>query len=116
MKMRTKDPRYILPGHLVHYQKDKMLNKYFRCRHLTLYVQAMEDATAKAFEHMSAGLKAPGVSCAPLAEKRDGLGFEDCQVVMPAGRLIGNGDIAVSANGGADQQDCLCISVRLTPL
>ena len=45
----------------------------------TLYVQAMNvvrmgDASAEAFEHMLAGLKALLVSGAPFAEKRDGLG------------------------------------------
>lgn len=76
----------------------------------------MGDASAEAFEHMSAGLKALVVSCASLAEKRDGLGFEDYQVVRPTGRLTGNGDIVVLANGGAGQEDSLGVSVSLNVL
>ena len=37
-------------------------------------VVRMGDASAEAFEHMLAGLKALLVSGAPFAEKRDGLG------------------------------------------
>ena len=76
----------------------------------------MIKASAEAFKHMSAGLKAPMVSCEPLAEKRDGLGFEDHQVAITADRLTRNGDLAVLSNGGATQEDNLGGSVSVNAL
>ncbi|KAF7081953.1 hypothetical protein CFC21_085844 [Triticum aestivum] len=46
-------------------------------------------------------------------EKRDGLGFVDYQVAMSAGRLPGNGEIAVLANGDADRKDSIDLSAPL---
>lgn len=121
VKRWMKDARDILPGHLIQYQKHQSPNKSFTCSHSTHYVQAigdvrMGDASAEAFEHMSAGLKALPVSCAPLGEKRDGLGFEDHQVAMPAGRLPSNGEIAVLANGDAHREESVGLSVSVIAL
>lgn len=98
--------RISCPDTLCSTRKDQSVNKSFT---QTLYLQAIDvvrmgDASAEAFEHMSAGLKALLVSRAPFAEKRDGLGFEDRQGNMLAGVLRGNGEIEFVANGGADRE------------
>lgn len=100
MKRWTRDARDILPQHLVQYQKDCSQNKSFTYRHVTLYVQAMEvvrmgDTNAACYEHVHAGLDALLKSAAPLAEKKDGLGFED--------RRNENGDDILEINGEAEQ-------------
>lgn len=110
MKRWTRDSRDILPVHLAHYQKDNAVNMSFTCRHSTLYAQAMEvvrmgDASAEAFHHMSASLKALVVSGAPFAEKRDGLGFEDRLTILPGGRLAGNGEVEFVGGDGACHED-----------
>lgn len=64
----------------------------------------MGDASAESFEHMSAGLKALLVSGTPFAEKRGGLGFEDCLALLPAGRLPGNGEVDFETNGVPHQE------------
>jgi hypothetical protein len=66
----------------------------------------MGDASAESFEHMFGGLEALLVSGAPLAEKRDGLGFEDHMVSFAPSTLPGNGEIAYVGDDGAAQ----CIS------
>jgi hypothetical protein len=99
VKQWTRDSRYILPEHLVQYQKDNSLNLSFTCRHATLYLKAMEvvrmgDASAACYDHMHAGLEALLHSGAPLAEKRDGLAFEDRLIENADARLPANGEIA----------------------
>lgn len=82
LKRWTRDARDILPRHLVQYQKDNSVNLSFTCRYVTLYFKAMKvvqmgDASAACYDHMHAGLEALLLNGAPLAEKRDGLTFED---------------------------------------
>ena len=43
------------------------------------------------------------MSVAPLAEKRDGLGFEDRIAGLATGRLPGNGEVAFVGGDGADK-------------
>lgn len=110
VKRWTKDARDILPKHLIRYQKDHSVNMSFTCRHLTLYMKAMEvvrmgDASVESFDHMFAGVDALLVSGAPLAEKRDGLGFEDRLANLPPGRLPGNGEVAFIGDDVADHGD-----------
>ncbi|XBJ28348.1 hypothetical protein VPH35_005469 [Triticum aestivum] len=45
------------------------------------------------------------VSSAPLAEKRNGLGFEDRLANLPAGRLPGNGEVAFVGGNDVDHRD-----------
>lgn len=110
VKRWTKDARDILSEHLVHlvqYQKDTSVNLSFTCRHSTLYFKAMDgvrmgDASAQSFKFMFAGPEALLVNGAPLAEKRDGLGFEDRMGGLPKGKLPSNGEVAYVGGNGAD--------------
>ena len=45
------------------------------------------------------------MSSAPLAEKRNGLGFEDRLANLPAGRLPGNGEVAFVGGNDVDHRD-----------
>ncbi|KAM3329625.1 hypothetical protein ACQJBY_026580 [Aegilops geniculata] len=104
----TKHARDILPKHLVQYQKDNSANLSFTCRSAKLYLEAMEvmrmgDASAASFDHMYVGLEVLLVSGEPLAEKRDGLAFEDRLDGTVGGRLQGNVEIAFVEGDGAGQ-------------
>ena len=52
---------------------------------------------------MFACLEALLVSGAPLAEKRDGLGFEDRMAGLATRRMDGNGEVTFVGDDGADQ-------------
>ena len=85
VKRWTRNARDIRPGHLIQYQKDNSQNQSFTWRHATLYVKAMEvvrtgDASAASYDHVNAGLDALLQSGAAIAEKRDGLAFEDRRI------------------------------------
>lgn len=62
----------------------------------------MGDASAQSFKFMFAGPEALLVNGAPLAEKRDGLGFEDRMGGLPKGKLPSNGEVAYVGGNGAD--------------
>ncbi|XBH66941.1 hypothetical protein VPH35_095401 [Triticum aestivum] len=100
LKRWNTDARDILLQHLVHDQKDHSVNLSFTCRSSMLYQKAMEveqmgDASAESFEHTFAGLEALLVSGAPLAQKRDGSGFEDLMASLGSGRFPGNGRLCL---------------------
>ena len=99
MKRWTRDARDVLPGHLVQYQKDSSQNLSFTYRHATLYVKAMEvvrmgDASAASYDHVNAALDAVLQSGAAIAEKRDGLAFEDRLVEHTPAIPGPNGELA----------------------
>lgn len=50
------------------------------------------------------------LSCAPLAEKRDGLGFEDRQATQSAGRDVGNGQVVAVGDGAPTEEHSLGFS------
>lgn len=86
-----------------------------------MYAQAMEvvrmgDARAEALQHMSAGMKALLESGAPLAEKRDGLGFEDRIGNVPSGRSPGNGEVEFMINGSPGRADSPTRSASINAL
>ena len=83
----------ILPKHLIHYQKDHSVNMSFTCRYSTLYLKAMDvvrmgHASAESFEDVFVGLDPFLVSSAPLAEKRNGLGFRTAWQTCPLGDCL----------------------------
>ncbi|KAM3405690.1 hypothetical protein ACQJBY_008291 [Aegilops geniculata] len=108
VKRWAKDVRDILPGHLVQYQKDNSINLLFTCRHSKLYFRAMNVvrmgyASAESFDFMFAGLGDLLLHGAPIAEKRDGLGFKDCMAGLAPSRLPANGEVAFGGGEGANQ-------------
>ncbi|KAM3391182.1 hypothetical protein ACQJBY_012697 [Aegilops geniculata] len=108
IKRWTKDARDILPGHLVQYQRDNSQNMSFTCRHATLNFKAMEvvrmgDASAACYEHVNAALDSVIRSAAPLAEKRDGLAFEDRVIPTTDARISANGE---QANADLEAEHC----------
>ncbi|XP_048566675.1 protein FAR1-RELATED SEQUENCE 6-like [Triticum urartu] len=84
LKRWTKYARDILPQHLAHFKRNQVVNKSFTCRSSTLYLHAMElvrlgDASVTTYELVLVRLKDMIAEVSPLAETRDGIGFEDRQ-------------------------------------
>lgn len=73
-------------------------------------------ALVEAFKHMLFGLKVLMVSCAPLGEKRGGLGFEDRHVNMLRKVLPANEEVTFVENGGARHGGSVGHSVSVNTL
>ncbi|XP_037432344.1 protein FAR1-RELATED SEQUENCE 3-like isoform X1 [Triticum dicoccoides] len=121
VKRWTKDARDILPSHLQQYQKDKWSNTSFTWRHSTLYLKAMEvvrmgDASAESFDFMLGGLDDLLVRGAPIAEKRDGMGFEDRITTLDPLRHTRNGEVAFVVGTVADKENSMAHSVSVNDL
>lgn len=56
------------------------------------------------------------LSCAPLAKKRDGLGFEDRQATQSAGRNASNGQVVAVGDGAPAEEHSLGFSGSVNAL
>ena len=76
----------------------------------------MGDASAESSDFMLAGMEDLLVRGAPIAERRDGLGFEDRVTTLDPVRQNDNGEVALVLGTGADKENNMTHSVSVNDL
>lgn len=95
--------------HIIHMEAfDTVLQSYGR--------RSNGGCESQSFDFMLAGMEDLLVRGAPIAERRDGLGFEDRVTTLDPVRQTDNGEVAFVLGSGADKENSMAHSISINDL